>query len=223
MPETTEFTIGAGVSCTDGVCGEVSRVVVDPIARAVTHLVVEPEDRRGLGRLVPLDLVDATTGEVHLRCTLDAFEKLDIAEETQFLPGSVGYANYGPGQSLCWPYYGLGAGIVGSDIGFGIGNISQPVTFDKIPVGEVAVRRGEHVHATDADIGQVQGLVIDPSDRHVTHVLLQEGHFWGRKEVAIPIGAVVGVDDGIRLNITKKEVQDLPAVDIDHPNGATRD
>jgi hypothetical protein len=63
----------------------------------------------------------------------------------------------------------------------------------------------------------VQGLVIDPRNRHVTHVLLQEGHLWGRKEVAIPIGAVTGVDDGIRLNITKQEVQELPAVDVDDP------
>jgi hypothetical protein len=50
-------------------------------------------------------------------------------------------------------------------------------------------------------------------------VLLQEGHLWGRKDVAIPIGAVTGVDDGIQLSITKDEVQDLPAVDIDHPGG----
>ncbi len=76
----------------------------------------------------------------------------------------------------------------------------------------------ERVHATDGEIGQVEGLVIDPRNRHVTHVLLQEGHLWGRKEVAIPISAVTGVEDGIRLSITKHEVQDLPPVDIDHPD-----
>ena len=81
------------------------------------------------------------------------------------------------------------------------------------------MRRGDQVHATDGDIGRVQGLVIDPRDHHVTHVLLQEGHLWGRKEVAIPIGAVTKVDDGIRLNISKQAVQDLPPVDIDHSNG----
>jgi len=79
------------------------------------------------------------------------------------------------------------------------------------------VRRGEHVHATDGAIGRVQGLVIDPSDYHVTHVLLDEGHLWGKKEVAIPISAVTGVADGVRLNLTKDEVRDLPAVDLDHP------
>jgi len=210
MAQTTQFTIGADATCTDGVCGEVIRVVVDPVARAVTHLVVEPKHRRALGRLVPLDLVEAMMGEVRLRCTMAEFEKLDYAEETQFLPRSESYAGYGPGQWLSWPYYGLGGSM---------GNISQPIIKDKIPLGEIAVRRGEQVHATDGDIGRVQGLVIDPGDHRVTHVLLQEGHLWGRKEVAIPIGAVIRVDDGIQLSITKQQVQDLPPVDVDHPNG----
>ena len=48
MAEIVQFTIGAKASCTDGTCGEVTRVIVDPIAEAVTHLVVEPEHRRGL-------------------------------------------------------------------------------------------------------------------------------------------------------------------------------
>ncbi len=217
MAETTPFTIGADASGTDGVCGEVSRVVVDPIARAVTHLVVEPKGRRGLGRLVPLDLVDATTGEIRLRCTMAQFEKLDSAEETQFVPGTRGYAAYGADQVLSWPYSSLGGSAsVSGDM---VTGVSQTVTYDAVPLGEVAVRRGEHVHATDGDIGQVQGLVIDPRNHHVTHVLLQEGHLWGRKEVAIPISAVTGVEGGICLNITKHEVQDLPPVDIDHPNG----
>jgi len=216
----TQFTIGADASCSDGVCGEVSRVIVDPVARVVTHLVVEPKHGHGPGRLVLLDLVDATAGEIRLRCTMAEFEKLDTAEETQFMPGSGGTA-YGPGQSLSWPYYGLGLGGGGLGMAGGLGTEMaagpQAVTYDKIPLGEVAVRRGEQVHATDGYIGQVQGLVIDPRDHHVTHVLLQEGHLWGRKEVAIPIGAVTGVDAGIRLSITKDDVQGLPAVDIDHP------
>ena len=47
MAETTPFTIGANVSCTDGACGEVSRVIVDPVADTVTHLVVEPSTGAG--------------------------------------------------------------------------------------------------------------------------------------------------------------------------------
>ena len=218
MPEPTQVTIGADVSCTDGDCGTVTRVVVDPVARTVTHLVVEPKHRIGLGRLVPLDLVDAaTTGEIRLRCTLVEFEKLDSAEEAQFVPGTLGYAAYGPEQVISWPYYGLGGAGVSGDM---VAGISQTVIYDTVPLGEVEVRRGEHVHATDGNIGRVQGLVIDPRSHHVTHVLLQEGHLWGTKEVAIPISAVTEVaDDGIKLTITKQQIQDLPQVDIDHPAG----
>jgi sporulation protein YlmC with PRC-barrel domain len=62
----------------------------------------------------------------------------------------------------------------------------------------------------DGEIGKVEGFLVDPSDHRVTHVLLQEGHLWGRKEVTIPISAVTTVDDGIRLSMTKKQVEDLP-------------
>ena len=76
----TIFEIGAEVSCTDGACGKVRRLEVDPAGRAVTHLVVQPEHRRHSGRLVPVDLVEETTGEIRLRCTLAQFEELDPAE-----------------------------------------------------------------------------------------------------------------------------------------------
>ena len=72
MAETTQFRIGAAASCTDGPCGNVIRVVVNPVAEVVTDLVVEPKHREGMGRLVPLDLVDvdAASGDVTLRCSL---------------------------------------------------------------------------------------------------------------------------------------------------------
>jgi sporulation protein YlmC with PRC-barrel domain len=106
---------------------------------------------------------------------------------------------------------------MGMGMGGGMAGVPQAVTYETLPLGEVSVRRGEQVHAIDGDIGRVQGLVLDARDHHVTHVLLQEGHLWGRKEVAIPIGAVTGVGDGIRLKITKQEVQDLPPVNLDQP------
>jgi len=222
MAETTPFTIGTEVSCSDGACGELSRVVVDPVARAVTHLVVEPKHDPGFGRLVPLDLVDATAAGIRLRCALAEFDKLGPAEETKFIPGGTGSVDYAEGEVLSWPYYGLGmgGGLVAPAGGLGVdmADIGQTVIYDKIPLGEVSVSRDQPVHATDGNIGRVQGLIIDPSDHHVTHVLLQEGHLWGRKEVAIPISAVSRVDeDGIQLSMAKAGVQDLPPVDIDHP------
>jgi sporulation protein YlmC with PRC-barrel domain len=219
MAETTEFTIGAQATCTDGPCGEVIRVVVDPVAQEVTHLVVEPSQREGLGRLVPLSLVGASSQqEIQLTCTQADFTALDSAEETLFVPGTAGYEAYGSQQVLSWPYYGLGAGDL-SYGGMGAVPPSVTVTADTVPLGEVTVRRGESVLATDGEIGKVQGLVIDRASRHVTHVLLQEGHLWGRKEVAIPIGAVASTETGIQLRIAKEDVQALPAIDVDEFGG----
>ena len=209
MTTQAQFTIGAGASCTDGPCGDVSRVVVDPVAHAVTHLVVEPEHRHGLGRLVPLDLFDVVAGGIRLRCTLAEFNKLDLGKETQFLPGADRWGDYSAGQVLTWPYYNLGARRIG-------GSAPRAAAYDAVPLGEVPARRGEHVRATDGLIGRVQGLVIDPDRHQVTHVLLQEGHLWGGKEVAIPIGAVAEFNDGLRLRIAKQDVHDLPTVDVGH-------
>ena len=193
MAAETEFAIGATVSCSDGSCGEVSRMILDPAARSVTHLVVEPKHRREPGRLVPLNLVDTGTGEIRLRCTLAEFDKLDPAEETELLEGAGG------------------TGVGGMAAPMGISHAARTDVQDVVPLYETEVGRGEHVHALDGEIGQVQGFLVDPGDHRVTHVLLQEGHFWGRKEVAIPLSAVTGVENGIRLNLTKKQVEDLPS------------
>jgi hypothetical protein len=188
-------------------------VVIDPVAQEVTHLVIEERHKEGLGRLVPLELIEVTGEEVSLQCDLATYEKLEMAEEIQFMPGRVGYATYEPKDTLTLPYYGLGLKAATAR-----DRAAQAVTRDRVPLGEVAVHRGDRVHATDGEIGLVQGLVIERKTHHVTHVLLQEGHLWGRKEVALPIRAVTGLGEGIQLNIAKSDGRVLPAVDVEHPN-----
>lgn len=219
---TTNFTIGSDVECSDGACGQLRRVVVDPVARTLTHLVVEAKHRQGLGRLVPIDLVTSSDTEIHLSCTVAEFEGLEDAEETQFLPGARGQWGYGQEQMLSHPYYGLGMGGLGMGMGMvggmgagtGMGTDPEVINTDRVPVGEIEIMRGDAVYATDGHIGKVQGLVVDLNDHHVTHVLLDEGHLWGKKRVAIPIGAVTSVDDGVKVNLSKVAVGDLPAVEL---------
>jgi sporulation protein YlmC with PRC-barrel domain len=242
MSEAAEYAIGARVYCQQGPCGELMRVVVDPIKRAITHLVVEQRHGQEVGRLVPIDLVEAATEkELRLRCDLATFESLEAAEETKFVQAPAGQWGYGQSQMWMLPFFGLrGMGMLGGlgmgGMGMGMGGLGMgglgmggmgglgmggmgmgasqpPVTYDKVPPGEVEVRRGQRVHASDGPIGHVRGLVVDPSDHQVTHVLLDEGHLWGKKEVSIPISAVTGVDDdGVRLSLTKAQIADLPPV-----------
>lgn len=217
--DEASLIIGAQVSCTDGACGELARVIFNPINNTVTHLAVAPKHHEGLGRLVPIDLVEASDPTIRLRCTLAEFERLDAAEEDQLLPYTNPESGIVSGGAASWPLYQLhfdsmplgAAGFVHLDAP----ENPQPVMTDRIPLGEVEIHRGDQVHAGDGPIGNVEGLVIDPRDHHVTHVLLKEGHLWGRKEVAIPISDVVHSDVGwIRVGLTKEEVGDLPAVKL---------
>jgi sporulation protein YlmC with PRC-barrel domain len=216
----TEFTLGARASCSDGFCGEVVRTILDPASRTITHLVIEPRHKKAEGRLVPLDLVEAASGEIRLRCSLADFERLDPAEEVEVadLDYGGGYGSaaavqgYGNVGSL-----GVGASSSGMGIGMGVGHRTPTVVSHAVPLGETEVERHESVHAVDGEIGRVEGFVVDPADNKVTHVLLQEGHMWGRKEVAIPVSAIVSVDVGIRLNITKQQVEALPPLSQTHP------
>src|SRR5215813_8237188 len=185
MAGEEQFTIGARASCTDGHCGEVRRLIIDPATESVTHLVIQPGHQQEAGRLVPVHLVESTDGEIRLRCTRADFDKLDHAAERDLVAG---------------PSIADGAWR------------QETVLEDVIPVGEKEVGPGDPVHAVDGEIGRVQGFLVSPGDDRVTHVLLQEGHLWGRKKVAIPISAVTGADDGIRLNLTKEQVGELPAV-----------
>jgi sporulation protein YlmC with PRC-barrel domain len=203
--------IGADVSCLDGSCGTVTRVVVDPVASAVTHLVIQADRHLESGRLVPVDLVATLSPGISLRCTRAEFDQLDSAEESDFLPDYGGYQQYKPDEVLAWPYFGLGTNMRLGGMEMGYSRSSEPVVYDTVPLGEVDIHRGEAVRASDGEIGQVHGLVIDPRNHQVTHVLVQEGHLWGRKQVAIPIKAVTRVD-GMVVDLSRQQVHDLPPV-----------
>lgn len=239
MPQAQLFRLEAEVRCADGDCGNLRTLVIRRGDDAVTHLVVEQANREGLGKIVPLGLVDTglvdtggaggggagtATGEVRLRCTRAEFEQLDPAEET-LLPGDEGYENYSDGweQAVAWPYYAttgpLVPGAPGS-AGFP-GTITGPVTVDAVSdelPGEDQVFRGDHVHATDGDIGHVLGFVVEAGSGRVTSILLRERHLLNRRTVLIPRSAVAEVGaDGFRLNITREQVRHLPHADIEHP------
>jgi hypothetical protein len=213
VSESTEFVIGSSVSCSDGPCGELTRVIVDPAPRTVTHLVVEPPHRGGTSRLVPVRLAAAGTEAIQLRCTMSQFEGLQEAEETQIVPGALGELGDGQEYKLSATYYGRGGMGLAMAVGTGLGTGTAPqrIKSDRIPAGKAEVRRGEHVRATDGPIGKVRGLTVLTRGRRVTHILLDEGHLWGKRRVAIPIGAVADFSDGVRLSLTRDEVRDLPA------------
>lgn len=202
MPEALLFTLGAGVRCTDGDCGKISSLVVS-VNDAITHLIVEPAHHMRLGKLVPFRLVDsapsgAAGGEVRLRCTTEEFAELDAAEDTQLLPG----ADLGL----------LGAPGLPDEPWQGPQLVVVDTVPDQLP-GEDEVSAGERVHATDGDIGHIDGIAAEPGTGRVTSVLLKERHLLRHRTVLIPRSAIAEVGpDGFRLILTIQQVRDLPEV-----------
>jgi hypothetical protein len=192
----TQFKLGTEASCTDGVCGVLVRILLDPRPRKVTNLMVEPRGRVGLGRLVPLSLVDhdrSTGGELWLRCDLAAFEKLERADDVGLAP-DMGMSFFGYGGGTIYP---------------------RAVAEEIVPPGEKEVEEDEPARASDGEIGHLHGLLAETDNGDVTALLFQVGHLWGHKVVAIPISAVVGFESDIPLSLSQQEVLDLPAFDVD--------
>jgi hypothetical protein len=213
---TRQFTIGSAVLCSDGACGRLRQVVIEPIDRVLTHLIVESDRRERASRLVPLDVVESSAPgmaeEIVLRCSLAEFETFERVLETHFLAGASGQWGYRQEQMLTWPHYRLG--LAGSVTDTGTPTHAR----DRMPIGEIEVRRGDRVQAVDGPIGRVQGLVVDRVDHQATHVLLDESHLWDQKRAAIPIGSVIDlkdVTDGVRIGLTKDQVRELPSVELD--------
>lgn len=206
--------LGSPAACTDGAFGELVDVVIDPQSRTVTHIVVEPRHRHWLARLVPIVLVapDPAAAGLTLACTTAQARGLEHVQRSAFV--ALGEEleiddpdwDIGVGGVLVAPYYGSDAPPH---------DPLATATYDRIPKGEVEIRRSSTVTSADEQrLGHVDGLVVD-ADEHITHVLLERGHLWGRREVTIPIGDVASVrPDAITLALTKDAVGALEPVAV---------
>jgi uncharacterized protein YrrD len=214
--------LGSSVKCTDGPFGKLADVVIDPTKRRVTHLVVEPHDDHGKARLVPIDLASADEGEppaITVLCSLEDANQLEPVEEYAYLrlgesPDLEPGWEIGVESVLAEPYYVYGGGPGYETLPAGY-DPHVSVTYDRIPKGEVEIRRASEVTSADGHgLGKVDGFLVDDGDA-ITHFVLERGHLWGRREVTVPINAVAHVHtDAVTLTLTKDEVGELPSVPV---------
>lgn len=203
--------LGSPVRCSDGNFGEVADVVIDPIAKRVTHLVVQPHNQHGLARLVPVALVDGSDraqSEISLRCTIEEVRRLAPVQEYAYLrlgefPVDDPDWDVGVQNVLAMPYYDASLfGGYAAELDPHVG-----ISYDRVPRGDVEIRRASRVTSSDGhDVGHVDGLLVD-ADEQITHLVLEHGHLWGHREVTIPIGAITKVEtDAVTLSLSKEEV-----------------
>lgn len=212
-----KLELGSPVRCIDGPFGELADVVIDPLTRRVTHLVVAPHHRHRLARIVPIDVAAAENGRrpaVSLRCKVADARRFPSVQEFAYLrlgefPANDPDWDVGIETVLALPYYGY------DDFAQVDYDPHVSETYDRVPKDEVEIRRASEVTSADGHrLGHVDGFLVDADDQ-ITHVVLERGHLWGRREVTIPIGAVTRVEtDSVTLRFAKDEVGALRAVPV---------
>jgi uncharacterized protein YrrD len=211
-----QLRLGTHVHCAGEQVGQVGDVVIDPVTRRLTHIVVETHENEA--RLVPASLVRGSEAEGHelnLSCTKAEFEELGSILEFSYVqldefPEPDGSSDVGVETVISMPLYGAEEfgdypGEYGSSVG---------LAYHRIPKGEAEVRRSSAVISSDDhQIGAACGFVL--SEDRVTHVVLERGHLWGTRDITIPIEAVASIEtDELRLSIGKDEVSALPSVRV---------
>ena len=195
-----DMPLNVEVYCTDGLCGQSKEVVMDRGTEQVTHLVVKEKHAPHTELLVPIDLVTETTPHtIRLRCAND-----ELAEMQPFLKVEVIEEKF--------PHHGPTPFLMPIEI-----PDTKWVTVrrEAIPPGEVAVRQGARVEATDGRIGRLDEFLLDPVTEQVTHLVMREGHLWGQRDVTIPVSEIDHLGEKtIYLKLDKDQVEALPSTPI---------
>jgi uncharacterized membrane protein len=194
-----DVPLDAKVECTDGPAGVSAGVIVDPKTVRVTHFVVR-EQGTDTQRLVSVDKLDQVSATmVRLACTTDELAEMQPFLVTEYRQFEIP-RYYGPDAS---------AGMYYSTT---VETVTE--TREAIPWGEIALRPGNAVHASDGPVGRLGRLVTGESGQ-ITHLSLEKGHLWGAREVLVPVSMVDKVVEGtVHLTIDKGTLAAMLAIPV---------
>jgi sporulation protein YlmC with PRC-barrel domain len=194
--------------------GTLADVVIDPAKKSVTHVVVRAGEPDPAARLVPLQLVrggDPPGEPVSLGCTAEELGRLESVQGYAYLPVDERPApdaqwDVGVEDVVMMPsYQGADLGVYTADIESNVG-----VTYDRVPKGEVELRRSSAVVSSDGhDLGTVHSVAVDGGA--ISHVAVERGHLWWKRLVPVPIESVTALEtNAVTLGLTKDAFSKLP-------------
>ena len=198
-----DVSTNAKVSCLDGPCGQSTHVILKPTTKSITHVVVNDEMFLGTEHLVSVNhIVESTPDMIRLNCSRDEVSKMPIFNQFEFVPSDL--SGFTGSPYMMWPFYTPGGSFF---------------TLEKehVPANELAIRRGASVEATDGPIGRVDEFLINSTNDHITHLVMREGHLWGKREVTIPMSQIDHYKENtVYLKLNKKQIEELPSIPIQH-------
>jgi len=198
-----KFPLNVDVHCTDGLCGRSTHIILNPVTEQVSHIVVKEEQSPGVERLVSVKLIASTAAKVILlNCTKEIFAKLELFNQPDFIYTDIPQHATDPSLTLLWPFVVPVKRIVDDKV-------------RRIPPGELAVRRGARVRATDGWVGRVDEFVVGLFSGNITHLVLREGHLWKEKDITIPVDQIDHIKENIvYLKIDKNTITSMPSVAV---------
>jgi sporulation protein YlmC with PRC-barrel domain len=207
-----EIPLNAQVECTDGVYGRSEYVLINPVTDQVTHLVVKEEASPNTEYVVPIEFVTETIADtIRLSCTKAELEQVKPFIKTTFVEEKLPDKNFGFSAG---GFFGAGSYYYMPYV-TPENTVEVPVEHRQIPHGELAVQRGTRVEAKDGYVGKVDEFVVNPKNGHITHLVMREGHLWGRKDVIIPLSVMGDTrEDTVFLKLNKHQVESLPTFQV---------
>lgn len=199
-----DIPINVDVLCAGKACGRSTCLIINPVNERVTHLVVAEKAFPSIEHLVPVDKILASSpSSIQLRCSQNDLSDMDTFEETDFIEAGQLEASFPYSVPYeVWPYAMYEA-------------MPIPFEHEHIPAGEVVIRRGTPVKAMDGEVGKVDEFLVDPENNNISHLILREGHLWGKKDVTIPVSEIDKIaEDGVYLKLDKKTIETLPTVPV---------
>ena len=199
------FNLGAKVQCTDGQCGNLSKLVVDPNNGYITDIIVKKGFLLTTDTVLPITLVENVTDEqIYLSIPSDDISRYPAYRVTEFeepaeIPGQ-------PSASVISP--------------FGVQTITEPAVpmvkrkiSQGIEAGRQVIDAGMTIRNDEGIIGKVDRVIIDPITGKITHIVINKGLIVSNLTI-IPIAIVESIyNDGIFVLATDQEIEQFPAYD----------
>jgi len=204
-----DIPVNAEVQCSDSHAGCSTYVIVNPINRRLTHLVVKDNQPPFGEYLVPVDRVEETAPDlIKLSCTQGDLRKMKPFIYQEYIKVKLPDYKQLEDTYLAWPFILLAPGVI-----FEEEDEYIHLDLENVPPDELSVRRGAQVDATDGYIGQVEELLVNSKNMHVTHLVVREKHLWRRRDVTIPVSQIDRVEeDTVHLKLNRQGIEELPTV-----------
>jgi hypothetical protein len=229
---------------TDGAIGDITDFYFDDEAWAVRYLVVDTSawlpGRKVLISPFSIEHSDhaaraffASKEQIKHSPSIDTQKLVSRQHQIRYL-GYYGYPYYSGGSGI-WgqgPYPGMM--LTGSAYGMSDAAYSRVRAANERTAGEAEEQRRRqdedphlrscnvmtqyHVHATDGDIGHVDGFLIDDQSWAIRYLIVNTSNWWiGHQVLVAPgrIGEASGSYSKVTVSLSRQEIKEAPTYDSD--------